>query len=267
MAGGHGFQIWNLLHVEYFDKYPHVAAAGVTATLLLGAGLVYTLKAPALSSASGNDRDFVPSPQFGIKNAFELVAEFVQGLSKDIIGHHYKDYLPLLSFIFIWTLSNNLLGMIPTLGSATDNINTTLSMGLFVFLYYNFQGFRVNGFKYLENYTGHLHGALLLFLGPIMFLIELVSHGARPVTLGIRLRSNIYGDHVVLGIINDLVFRLKEFMGETLGIVGTSLGYVLTVVAPLPIVILGFMVCVIQAFVFMLLTAIYIGMATAHDDH
>lgn len=267
MAGGHGFQAWNLLNVEYLDKYSHVAAAGVTATLLLGAGLVYAVTAPALSSATQNDRDFVPSARFGLRNSFELVGEFVQGLAKDIIGHGYKDFLPLLAFIFIWTLSNNLLGMIPTLGSATDNINTTLSMGLFVFIYYNFMGFKANGFKYLENYTGHLHGTLLLLLGPIMFLIELVSHGARPVTLGIRLRSNIYGDHVVLGIINDLVFKLKGFLAETFGAVGAAIGYVFTVFAPLPIVILGLMVCVIQAFVFMLLTAIYIGMATAHDDH
>jgi F-type H+-transporting ATPase subunit a len=267
MASGHGFQLWNLLGNDFLNQNPHVAGAALAAGTLTAAAVAYRVVAPALGPSIQNDKEFVPSPKFSLRNVFELVGEFVQGMAKDIIGHHYKSYMPLLIFIFIWTFLNNFMGMIPTLGSSTDNINTTLGMGAFVFLYYNFQGFKANGFKYLEHYTGHLHGLLLLFLGPIMFLIELVSHGARPVTLGIRLRSNIYGDHVVLSIISDLFVSLTQFLTESFGPIGQAFGYVFTVLGPLPIMFLGLMVCVIQAFVFMLLTTIYVGMATAHDDH
>ena len=100
-----------------------------------------------------------------------------------------------------------------------------------------------------------------------MFVIELVSHVARPVTLGIRLRSNIYGDHIVLGIISGLFEQMSVALTESLGMFGTAMGFVFKVLGPLPIMFLGLMVCVIQAFVFTLLTTIYIGMATAHDDH
>jgi F-type H+-transporting ATPase subunit a len=267
MASGHGFQLWNLLGNEFLNHNPHIAGAAIVGGILTTAAVTYRVVAPALGPSVKNDKEFVPSSNFSLKNIFEVVGEFVQGMAKDIIGHHYKDYLPLLIFIFMWTFLNNFLGMIPTLGSATDNINTTLAMGAFVFLYYNFQGFKSNGFKYLEHYTGHLHGLLLLFLGPIMFLIELVSHGARPVTLGIRLRSNIYGDHKVLSIISGLFGDLTAALTESLGSFGQALGYVFNVLGPLPIMFLGLMVCVVQAFVFMLLTTIYIGMATAHDDH
>jgi F-type H+-transporting ATPase subunit a len=196
-----------------------------------------------------------------------MAGGFVQGLAKEIIGHHYAPYLPLLVFIFLWTLINNLLGMFPGFGSATDNLNTTLAMGATVFMYYNFQGFRAHGFKYLEHFTGHLHGVLLLILGPVMFVIEVVSHMIRPVTLSIRLRSNVYADHTVYGIFTSLLGKLGHVLGEKLGAVGHAIGFVLEGLGPVPIVILGLLVAVIQAFVFTLLTTIYVGIATAHEEH
>ncbi len=264
---GHGFQVWSLLHNEYLDHHPHVAAAGVAAGLLALGSAYYTIRSPKLNAQTTSDEAFVPSPKLGLRNVFELIGEFIQGIAKDIIGHHYAPYLPLLIFIFMWTLLNNLLGMVPGLGSATDNLNTTLAMGVFVYFYYNFIGFKTNGIKYMEHFTGHLHGTLLLVLGPVMFVIELVSHSVRPVTLGIRLRSNIYGDHTIYGIMANLFKDLGEFLGQKFGVVGTAIGAVMSGLGPVPIVLLGLMVAVIQAFVFTLLTTIYIGMATAHEDN
>ena len=196
-----------------------------------------------------------------------MTGELCQGFAKDIIGHHYADYLPLLMFIFMWTLVNNLLGSIAGFGSATDNLNTTLAMGLSVFVYYNFMGFKANGFKYLEQFTGHLSGILLLFLGPLMFVIEMISHSVRPLTLGFRLRSNIYADHSVFHIMSGIIGGASHFLSEKFGIVGSLFGHFFAIVGPVPLMILGLLVAVIQAFVFTLLTSIYIGMATAHDDH
>lgn len=263
---GHGFQIWSLLHNDYLNHNGHVAAAGIATGILALGGVAYAVSAPKLNAKTTSDEAFVPSPKFSLRNFFEMTGEFVQGMAKDIIGAHYKPYLPVLIFIFMWTLLNNLLGMFPGFGSATDNLNTTLAMGFFVYIYYNFIGFKVNGFKYFEHFTGHLHGTLLLVLGPVMFVIELVSHTVRPITLGIRLRSNVYGDHTIYGIMANLFKDLGEFLGQKFGPVGTAIGAVFSGLGPVPIVILGLLVAVIQAFVFMLLTTIYIGMATAHDD-
>ena len=262
-----GWKIWDLAHNEYLTEHPHVGAALAGVATLAVAGIAYGVVAPRLVPATAKDEDYVPSPNFNLTNAFEMAGGFVQGLGREIIGHHYASYLPLLIFIFLWTLVNNLLGMFPGFGSATDNLNTTLAMGASVFLYYNFQGFRAHGFKYLEHFTGHLHGALLLILGPVMFVIEVVSHMIRPVTLSIRLRSNVYADHTVYGIFTTLLSKLADFMGEKFGAVGNAIGFVLEGLGPVPIVVLGLLVAVIQAFVFTLLTTIYVGIATAHEEH
>lgn len=262
-----GFKIWNLVHSEYLHANSHVGAAAMGIGVLAASSIAYAVVSPKFSSKTAQDVDFVPPSNLGIRNIFDLVGGLVQGLAKDIIGQHYEKYLPLLIFIFMWTLLNNLLGVVPGFGSATDNLNTTLAMGMSVFFYYNYQGFKAHGFKYLEHFTGHLHGALLLILGPVMFVIELISHSVRPATLGIRLRSNIYGDHMVFGIFTDLFHKLSDSLALWLGPVGRVLGFICQSLGPVPIVVLGLLVCVIQAFVFTLLTTIYVGIATAHDDH
>jgi F-type H+-transporting ATPase subunit a len=262
-----GFKWWDLLHNDFLTHNPHVSAGLVGASVLVVGGLAYAVKAPKVNPATAQDEEFVPSPRFNLQNVWELVGEFVQGTSRDIIGPHYAKYYPLLLFIFVWTLLNNYLGVFPGLGSATDNLNTTLAMGLSVFLYYNIMGFRAHGFRYLEQFTGHLHGALLLLLGPVMFVIETISHAIRPVTLGIRLRTNIYADHKVHGTILGMLGEVAESFTAKLGALGSILGFIVEAIAPVPILLLGLLVGVIQAFVFTLLTMIYIGLATAHEEH
>jgi len=262
-----GFKWWNLLGNEFVNHHPEVAAGAVASGIVIAAAAAYRATAPKLVVGKAHDVDFVPSPKFSVANLFELVTEFIQGLSKDIIGHHYRKFVPLLTFIFVWTVINNLLGNVPGLMPATTSMNLTLAMGLFVFFYYNYQGFRHNGFKYLEHFTGHLHGALLIFLGPVLFVIETVSHMVRPMTLAIRLRSNINVDSTVHGLLMGLMHDLHHFLGEHLGVFGKTLGMAFWTLIPLPIVCLGLLVAVVQGFVFTLLTTIYIGLATAHEEH
>jgi F-type H+-transporting ATPase subunit a len=268
MAETHGFKIWNLAQSEFLAANPHVAAVSIGAGALILAAVAYRAVAPALTAKTENDRDFVPPSRLGVQNVFELVGEFLQQQAHEIIGHGYKKFLPLLIFIFIWTLTNNLLGIVPGLGSATDNINTTMAMSLTVFAYYNFQGIRAHGLlEYLRSIAGHLSGLLLLLLGPVMFVIELISHCVRPLTMGIRLRTNIYADHEVYYGITQAVNSLGAYLGVEWGAFGKIFGALLSSLLPVPIVLLGILVCVIQAFVFTVLTTVYIGMATAHDDH
>jgi F-type H+-transporting ATPase subunit a len=262
-----GFKWWDLLHNEFLTHNAHISAGIVGASVLVAGGAAYAISAPRVKLATAGDEAFVPSPRFNLRNVWEVVGEFIQGTARDIVGSHYHKYYPLLLFIFVWTLLNNLLGSFPGLGSATDNLNTTLAMGLSVFVYYNVMGFKEHGFHYLEQFTGHLHGVLLLFLGPVMFVIETISHMIRPVTLGIRLRTNIYADHEVHGTIMGMLSELALGLSEKFGAVGHALGFAIEAVAPVPILLLGLLVCVIQAFVFTLLTMIYIGLATAHEEH
>jgi F-type H+-transporting ATPase subunit a len=267
-----GFKVWNLLHNQYLTEKPHIAGAIITSGIFITGGIAYrvftskaTLSKGALKNAA--EEDLVPTEKTSLRNIVESAAEYIRGQAKDIIGSHYAKYLPLLSFVFLWILVNNLLGMIPGFGSPTDNINTTFSMGIFIFLYYNIQGFMTNKFKYLEQFTGHLHGALLLCLGWVMFPLELFSHSIRPLTLGLRLQVNIFADHYIYDTISHLTQVFGEFLGEKFSVVGQWIGYFLSAVAPIPIVILGLIVCVVQALVFTLLSTVYIGIATAHEEH
>jgi F-type H+-transporting ATPase subunit a len=140
--------------------------------------------------------------------------------------------------LFVFIFASNLLGLIPVFQPATDNMNTTLALGLFVFLYYNYAGFKAHGAAYLKHFLGPV-----LWLAPLMLVIELASHLFRPLSLALRLRGNILGDHIVLGVFSGLVPYL------------------------LPVIFygLGVFVAFMQAFVFCLMTMVYISLSTSHD--
>jgi F-type H+-transporting ATPase subunit a len=125
---------------------------------------------------------------------------------------------------------------------ATDNLNTTLAIGIFAFLVYNYYGLREHGLAYLKHFLGPI-----IWLAFLMAPIEIISHLMRPLTLGIRLQGNIFADHTVVGVFIDL-FRNIWFI-------------------PVPALFygLGIFVCFMQAFVFTMLSMIYISMAIAHD--
>jgi F-type H+-transporting ATPase subunit a len=156
-----------------------------------------------------------------------------------VIGEGGRKYIPMFSAIFLFVLANNLMGIIPGMTPATENINTTFAMGLFTFLAYNMYGIKENGIGYLQHFLGPI-----IWLAPIMLPIELISHMVRPFSLGLRLANVMMGDHTVVGI----------FLGLGPG-----------VVLPIPFYLLGIFVCFVQAFVFTLLSMVYVAMATAHD--
>jgi F-type H+-transporting ATPase subunit a len=150
---------------------------------------------------------------------------------------YYTVIVLLFSFIFI----NNVIGLIPGFLPPTDNFNTTLALGLFVFLYYNYQGIKEQG---IVGHIKHFMGPVW-YLAILIFPIELISHAVRPLSLGLRLKGNMEGDHLVLSIFSNLV----------------------PYIVPIPFYVIGLFVCFMQAFVFTLLTMVYISLATAHHDH
>lgn len=182
----------------------------------------------------------IPKAKGSVTNLMEVAVEQILGLMQGVIGPRAPQYFPLIGTLFIYILACNLLSVIPGFLPPTDNINTNLACSLTVFAYYHYVGIREQGWAYLRHFMGPI-----LWLGPLMLVIELIGHLVRPISLSLRLFGNITGDHLVLGIFSDLV----------------------PLVVPVIFLGLGVFVAFIQAFVFSLLSMIYIGLATEHEEH
>jgi F-type H+-transporting ATPase subunit a len=213
-------------------EYEHVATCAIVTSGIILAGLF------AKSKILATDAGVAPDGHVNTKGFFEVITEFIVGLVDMVIGHHGRKYVPMFAAIFIFVFANNLMGVVPGMTPATEQLNTTLAMGTFMFLVYNYLGVKENGLAYLKHFLGPL-----LWLSPLMLVIELISHIVRPISLGLRLANVMTGDHTVVGIFTDLV------------------PYAL----PIPFYLLGMFVCFVQAFVFTLLSMVYISLATAHD--
>lgn len=211
----------------------HVYSAGLVTLLLIVATLLIHRKLKRV------EERLVPEPRTTLTNIFEVVVENILGLIESIVGPEAPKYLPLIGSLFIYIFVCNILSLIPGFVPPTDNINTNVACALTVFVYYNVMGIRTHG---LVGYAKHFMGPII-WLGPLMLVIELIGHCVRPVSLSLRLFGNITGDHLVLGIFSNLV---------PIGI-------------PVLFLALGLFVSFIQAFVFSLLSTIYIGLATAHE--
>ena len=169
----------------------------------------------------------------------EMIHELIGGLAEKSIGHGYQRFQAYVTCIFLFVLLNNLSGLIPGITAPTTSMMVTLGLAVPTFLYYNFQGIRANGPKgYLKQFAGPIWWMSWLILP-----IEMVSHLARVMSLSVRLYANMFAGDLVT-----LVFFSLVPVG-------------------IPVIFLGLHVFIslIQAFVFMLLTMIYLSLAVAHE--
>jgi len=218
----------------------HVYAA-LFVLLLIGVAAVMT--DTGIHNAKGN---ILPDRTLTIKNLMELLVGAVFDMMAGIMGPKAARYfLPLIGTCFIFILFSNALGLVPGFLPATDKINTTLGMGVVIFIATHVYGLKENGFNHIK----HLFGPIW-WLAPLMFPIELISHIARPCSLAIRLMANMTADHMVLTIF--------------LALLPTFLWWV---PVALPMYLLGTLVVVVQALVFALLSTVYIAMAIEHSEH
>ena len=174
-----------------------------------------------------------------VQQILELVVEFLNSQMEEVIGHGGKKYLPMVATIGIFILLMNVCGQIPGFASPTSSINVTVGCALVVFLYYNYLGARKQG---LVAYLKHFAGPVPL-MAPLMVPIEIISHLARPFSLSVRLFANIFGEHQVAAVF----FALIPF------------------IVPIPILALGLFTSVLQAFIFMVLTMVYIAGAVSEE--
>ncbi len=168
----------------------------------------------------------------------EAINSFVLDQSESIIGHGYERFASYLSALGIFILVSNLMGLVPGLESPTADVVVPLGLAVVTFVYYHYQGIRSNGFSYYKQFLGPVW-----WLYPLMFVIEVVSHLARVLSLTVRLYANM-------------------FAGDMLTLAFFSL---IPIGVPLLFLGLHMVVAVIQAYVFMLLTMIYLSLAIAHD--
>lgn len=233
-----------MVHFSWVQLVPKVTHDNLhVATALITGGVMIALAFVGRVALGKGDAAVVPASSFSIKGVFEMMTEFIVDLADLVIGEEGKKFVPMFAAIFFYILFNNMIGLIPGLSPSTDNLNTTMAIGLFSFVIYNFYGLKENGTGYLKHFFGPV-----LWLAPLMLAIELVSHAIRPLTLGLRLQGNIFADHTVVAVFIDLFKNAAWFI-------------------PVPAIFygMGIFVAVMQAFVFTMLSMIYVSMAIAHD--
>jgi F-type H+-transporting ATPase subunit a len=227
----------------------HTFFALVSAFLLI----LFALKA---RSALAKAKDaVVPAAELGSRNIAELLVQLVVSQSDAIIGKPGRKYVPFFATFFFFILLSNLLGLLPGFAPPTGNLNTTLGLALCSFVGYNVIGVREQGMAYFKHFIGPMTSLpgtsmvsklaflpVLLISVAFFFILEAFSHGFRPVSLSLRLFGNMMGDHEVI----------TAFIGLT------------KLVVPVAFYMLGTLVCVIQAFVFTLLSMIYVALAISH---
>ncbi len=230
-----------------------VPAAWFTVALVLGLAMLARMGLNRAMAREGTEK-FIPDSGLSPRNLMEMLVESYQGLVEGVLGtKETPNFFPFIATLFLYTVVSNFLGLIPGNAPVTGNFSSNLAMSLCVFVMFNWAGLTRNGFAYIK----HLWGPILL-MGFLLFPIEVFGLFLRPFSLTVRLTANMFADHMVSGAVRDVG-------GDMIGPIGK-------VLAPVPFYVLGAFVCLVQAFVYSLLSTVYAGLSTAdmshgHDDH
>lgn len=218
-----------LEHTFHHEVLPdHIIMAFFVAAVLAGFSLWYKSKIS------------VENP-----GKLQLLLETIVGALKDMlidnVGTKGRPFLGLVGTLGLFILACNWIGLVPFFASPTVNLNFPVGCALVAFLYYNYQGIRVQG---AGNYLKHFLGPLPV-LAPLMLPIELISHFSRIVSLSLRLFGNIFGEELVIA----------------------ALAFMVAWIVPVPMMLFGVFGGLLQAFVFIMLTMVYLGGAVASEEH
>jgi len=209
---------------HFANAYPHVIYSWLVMIILIIFGAV---------AAKGIS--MIPTKA---QNVFEILISGIEEFMVEITGEEGRWLFPISATIFIYIVVCNLIGLVPGFLPPTASVNTTLSCAIPVVIFTHVIGVKYHGVKYIKHFMGPVW-----WLAPLIFVIEIIGHVARILSLSIRLFGNMMGHELVLGI---LFFLAGLFL------------------APLPIMALGIFVAVVQAFVFFLLSIMYFTGAMEH---
>ena len=218
-----------------------VWSALFSGALVLGTGLLVRSR---LAAAGGG---VIPDEGFTIRNAVEMLTEMLAGLAKENMGPKWRTYFPLIGTLFLFILFSNLFGMVPGIDGSTSSADTTWAWALISFLVHQYVGIKEHGWGYLNHFLGpslydlEVGGKTyhLRLMAPLYAPIELLSHLSRVFTLAVRLLANMFADHTVVLVWITIV----------------------PVAVPAVFMGLGVLVSFLQAYVFAMLSMIYIGLA------
>jgi F-type H+-transporting ATPase subunit a len=187
-----------------------------------------------------------------MQSILEMIYEFFESQTQELLGHEKDHWLPFIVTIFCFILFCNLCALVPGVYPVTANINVTASLAILVFVMYNLAGIHEHGLKnYLKNLVPQ---GVPIYIVPLLYLIELLGHLARPFSLAIRLFANMTAGHLVAFTLISLIFIFKNIF-----------------VAPFPLLgkvamsLFEIFIAFIQAYVFSYLAALYIGLAMQEE--
>ncbi len=228
-------------HVDAHGAEPIVAALFIALLLVL-------LALKVRSQVADYEKSVIPDDKLSLRTFFELVIGYFYDMMKDMMGPtRAKKYFPIVGTCALFVLFSNFLGLIPGFLPPTSTWNITAGSAVVVLVAFTFYGLKAQGMGFVKHLAGPWMGVAMLPINILIFAIEFLSTFIiRPVTLSIRLMLNIAVDHLLVSI---------------------ALG-IFALFVPVPIMILGTLVALVQTLVFCLLTSIYIALATeVHDDH
>lgn len=189
------------------------------------------------------------APVSRLQNSVELCVSALDDFVCGILGPKGRQFTPFIGTLFIYILAMNLLGFIPLMKSPTASWSTTFALAICVFAYVQYTAFKELGVKgYMDHLMGRPRGAIAfsVVIPVFMFLIHLITELLRPITLSLRLRSNIWGDDLLLALFAHFGLKGLPFL-----IFNTFL---------------ALLAAVIQSLVFCLLTTIYFALVLSHEE-
>lgn len=229
-------QIEHATHVPWF----------IWSSLFAGALLALTgfVVRRRLAEANGG---LVPDEGISLRNVVELLVEFVAGMAEEHMGPKWRTYFPLVGTLFFFILLSNYIGLVPGIDGATSDANVTWAWAIISFCLFQYVGIREHGWSYVNHFLGPALFDVTIGgrkfhvrpLAPLYAVIEVIGHLSRIFTLAVRLLANMFADHTVVGVWLMLV----------------------PVVVPAIFMGLGFLIAFLQAYVFALLSMIYVGLA------
>lgn len=232
-GGEEGAQYW----------WPAVAAVFVLLLIVVFGNLLGLHK---VNPEELSDEELLPPARFGLRGLFEMLWTVVSSTLNSVIGKNWENYAPLLGGTFFFIAFSNLSGLVPGFAPATEQINMTLGMAFVIFVAFNYVGLTHGGLGYVKHMCGPVW-----WLAPLIFVIEFIGLLARPLSLGLRLFGNINGDHMVFGVFSTIM-----------GSAGAPF-----VPVPAAILVFGTLVAILQAFIFMTLSAVYVRLSLDAAHH
>jgi F-type H+-transporting ATPase subunit a len=188
----------------------------------------------------------VPEETLTVRTFFELFIGAVLGMMEPIMGKKAaRSFLPLIGTCAVFIFFSNAMGLIPGFIPPTDSLKTTAACAIIIFVATHVYGLKENGMAHVKHLFGPWLGPIGIPLNLLMFVIEIIGHLARPLSLSLRLMANMFGDHMVVGIFTLLV----------------------PFIVPVPFLLLGTIVVTVQTAVFCILSTVYIGLAIEHHEH